>query len=72
MDYNRKINSETSVTVNEQTITNATFIESSLVTATISGELETIEFDISVDYLGTEVSDVFTISGRVVMLLIQI
>ena len=36
MDYNRKINSETSVTVNEQTITNATFIESSL-TATISG-----------------------------------
>ena len=66
MDYNRKINSETSVTVNEQTITNATFIESSLVTATISGEeLETIEFDISVDYLGTEVSDVFTISGRV-------
>ena len=66
MDYNRKINSETSVTIDEQTITNATFIESSLVTATISGEeLETIEFDISVDYLGTEVSDVFTISGRV-------
>ena len=66
LDYNRKINSETSVVIDESTITNATFIESSVVTATIADEeLETIEFDIAIDYLGTEVSDVFAISGKV-------
>tara|TARA_B100001564_G_scaffold242208_1_gene205147 strand:- start:906 stop:2069 length:1164 start_codon:yes stop_codon:yes gene_type:complete len=40
-----------------------------MITATVSNEdsevLEIIEFDISIDYLGTEVSDVFTITGRV-------
>ena len=66
LDYNRRVNSDASITIANESITNATYIQENFVTATISNEnLDSIEFDLDIEYQGTEVADVFTLSGNV-------
>ena len=64
LNYLRIANSASAVSINADTITNATFIDAESLTPVIDDEeFKTIEFDLDIDYLGTEISDVLTVSG---------
>ena len=66
LDYTRAINSLSSATINASSITNATFIETAMLTAVVNEEnYDDIEFELEIDYQGTETSDVLTVEGRV-------
>ena len=67
LNYQRVANSETQVTINADSITNATFIETQSLTPIVDDEVyKIIEFDVDVDYLGTELSDVLTVTGTII------
>ena len=68
IDYSRKINSKTSISINESSVTNATFNvgNAEAMTAIVDGEeYKVIEFEINSTYEGTESIDKFTVSGLV-------
>ena len=66
LEYTRKINSDTQITILEDTLTNVTYIETSVLNAQTDDEsYKNIEFDVQVDYLGTERSDLLEVSGTV-------
>lgn len=66
--YTRSINSDSSITMSSGSVTNATLIdddETDLM-AQVSGEdHKTIEFNLDVAYEGTEIADVFTVTGSI-------
>ena len=66
IDYSRKINSKTSISIDESSVTNATFNigNPEELTAMVDGEeYKVIEFELDSVYQGTESSDQFTVSG---------
>ena len=66
LSYQRILDSKASLSINEASITNATFIETTSLTPVVDGDdYKVIEFDLDIDYLGTEVRDTLTISGIV-------
>ena len=66
LEYTRKINSDTQITILEDTLRNVTYIETSVLNAQTDDEsYKNIEFDVQVDYLGTERSDLLEVSGTV-------
>ena len=74
LNYLRLPNSESEVTINATSIANATFIESVALTPIVDDSEDVsdddrmykiIEFDIDIDYVGTEISDVLTVSGTI-------
>ncbi|MAX46508.1 MAG: hypothetical protein CMB24_06950 [Euryarchaeota archaeon] len=66
IDYSRKINSKTSLSIDDSSITNASYTIGTELTAIQDGEeYKIIEFEIDSVYEGTESSDVFTVSGSV-------
>ena len=66
IDYSRKINSKSSLSIDDSTIVNASFTTGTELTAIQDGEeYKVIEFEIDSVYEGTESSDVFTVSGSV-------
>ncbi len=66
LSYTRALNSNTNATINQSSIVNATFIETSALTSIANGEsYEDIEFDLEINYEGTETSDILTVGGRV-------
>ena len=67
LQYSRKVNSNTMVSIIEESVRNVTFIETSLLNALTEDEesYKNIEFDVQVDYLGTERSDLLEVSGNV-------
>ena len=68
LEFNRRINSDTSMEIVESSIEGATFDGTSTprMDAITSGtEYEQITFDIELTYNGTEINDVFTLTGSV-------
>ena len=66
LTYTRAINSLSSANINSTSITNATFIETGMLTAVVNEEAyDAIEFDLEIVYEGTETSDLLTVEGRV-------
>ena len=66
LSYTRAINSLSSADINSTSITNATFIETGMLTAVVNEEAyDAIEFDLDIEYEGTETSDVLTVQGLV-------
>ena len=66
LSYTRAINSLSSADINSTSITNATFIETGMLTAVVNEEAyNAIEFDLDIEYEGTETSDVLTVQGLV-------
>ena len=66
LSYQRTLNSKTNLIINETSISNATFIESSAMTPIVDGEeYKVIEFDLDLDYVGTEIRDVLSVSATV-------
>ena len=66
LNYARKLNSDSSLTLVESSIVNASDINALQMTAIVDGEdYKAIEMDLDVVYEGTETSDVFTVSGNV-------
>ena len=64
--YTRSLNSDSVVAVDNSSVVNATLIGNNLLTPEISGEdYKTIEFDLDIEYQGTETSDELTVSGFV-------
>ena len=65
MSYTRTLNSASTVTINDASVVNATFIETAMLTPVVNNEdYDVIEFDLDIVYEGTENSDVLTIGGR--------
>ena len=66
LTYTRSLNSESSISINNQTISNVTFIETTMLNPIIDGEeYKVIEFDLDIEYQGTETSDVLIVGGYV-------
>jgi len=65
LEFNRRINSETSVQVVSGSITNATTIDDDNNKLMAGESLSEIEFDVQADYLGTETTDAFVVTGLV-------
>ena len=68
MTYTRSINSDSSITMASGSVVNATSIdddETDLMAQPTEDAYETIEFDLDMNYDGTELSDVFTLTGSV-------
>ncbi len=66
MDYSRRINSETSISIDMNSIVNATFNSVEELTAIKDGDdYKVIEFDVGAIYEGSENSDVFIVTGSV-------
>jgi hypothetical protein len=65
LEYNRRINSETSVEVVSGSITNASTIDDDNNKLLADESLAAIVFNVQVNYLGTETTDVFTVTGHV-------
>jgi hypothetical protein len=64
--YTRSLNSDSVVAVDNNSVVNATLIGNNVLTPVVSGEeYLTIEFDLDVEYQGTETSDKLTVSGFV-------
>ena len=64
--YTRSLNSDSLVTVDNNSVANATFSGNNLLTPEISGEdYKTIEFNLDIEYQGTETTDELTVSGFV-------
>ena len=65
MSYTRTLNSASTTTINDASVVNATFIETAMLTPIVNGEdYDAIEFDLDIEYEGTETSDVLIIGGR--------
>ena len=71
LTYNRRVNSNLDVTFNEASVgSSATILDAensemqAIVSSTNSSAYNTITFDYDVVYNGTEISDVFTVSGE--------
>ena len=65
MSFTRTLNSASTVTINDASVVNATFIETAMLTPIVNDEdYDVIEFDLDIVYEGTENSDVLTIGGR--------
>ena len=65
MAYTRSLNSATTAEINQASVSNATFIETAMLTPVVNGEdYDIIEFDLDLVYEGTETSDVLTVEGR--------
>jgi hypothetical protein len=68
MVFTRTINSDSTIVMSAGTVSNATLVdgdETSLMAIPVGEAYETIEFDLNVAYEGTEVSDVFTVTGSI-------
>ena len=65
LEFNRRINSESSVQVVSGSITNATTIEDDNNKLMAGESLSAIEFDVQANYLGTETEDTFAVTGIV-------
>jgi hypothetical protein len=68
MSYTRSINSDSSLTMVNSTLVNATVIDNiytDLMAQTLDEGYKTIEFNLDVAYDGTELSDVFTVTGSI-------
>jgi len=65
LEYNRRINSETSVEVVSGSITNATTVDDDDKKLMADESLAAIEFDVQVNYLGTETTDSFAVTGLI-------
>ncbi|HII58332.1 MAG TPA: hypothetical protein HA328_05225, partial [Candidatus Poseidoniaceae archaeon] len=67
LQYSRKVNSATKVSIIEESLRNVTYIESSLLNAVAEDEesYRNIEFDLEVEYQGTESNDLLEISGNI-------
>tara|TARA_B100001093_G_scaffold519934_1_gene611529 strand:- start:10217 stop:19900 length:9684 start_codon:yes stop_codon:yes gene_type:complete len=68
LSYSRSINSDTSLSMVSDTVVNATLVNGSMLDfmAVESGEsYDAVEFSVDIKYDGTEVSDLFTMSGQV-------
>ena len=64
--YTRSLNSDSVVAVNNNSVVNASLIGNNVLTPVVSGEdYQTIEFDLDIEYQGTETSDKLTVSGFV-------
>ena len=64
--YQRTLDSSSNVAINESSITNATFVNLDSLTPVVEDDnYKVIEFDLDIDYLGTEISDVLTVGGTV-------
>jgi hypothetical protein len=65
MSYTRTLNSASTVAINGESIVNATFTDTAILTPIVNNEdYDVIEFDLDLVYEGTENSDVLTIGGR--------
>ena len=68
LSYTRSVNSESSLSMVNSTLVNATTIDGSftnLMAESFEEGYKTIEFNLDVAYEGTEISDVFTITGSI-------
>lgn len=65
LEYNRRINSETIVQVVSGSIINAATIDDDDNKLLADESLTAIEFDVQANYLGTETTDTFTVTGHV-------
>jgi len=65
LEFNRRINSESSIQVVSGSITNATTIDDDDNKLMADESLNAIEFEVQADYLGTEATDSFTVVGTV-------
>ena len=67
LQYSRKINSNTEVSIIEESLRNVTYIETSSLNAIAEDEesYKHVEFDLEVNYQGTESNDLLDISGNV-------
>jgi len=65
LEFNRRINSESSIQVLNGSITNATAINGDDNKLMADESLNAIEFEVQADYLGTESLDSFTVTGTV-------
>jgi uncharacterized repeat protein (TIGR01451 family) len=66
LSYQRILDSKANLSINQASISNATYIETTSLTPIVDGdEYKVIEFDLDIDYLGTEVRDTLTISGTI-------
>ena len=65
LEFNRRINSESSIQVVSGSITNATSIDDDDNKLMADELLNAIEFEVQADYLGTESLDSFTVTGTV-------
>ncbi len=66
--YTRSINSDSSITMSSGSVTNATLIdddETDLMAQVTGEDHKTIEFNLDVAYEGTEIADVFTVTGSI-------
>jgi hypothetical protein len=64
--YSRSLNSDSVVALDNNSVVNASLIGNNVLTPVVSGEdYQTIEFDLDVEYQGTETSDKLTVSGFV-------
>ena len=66
MTYTRTLNSASSITIDNQSIVNATFIETTMLSPVVDGdEYDAIEFDVDIEYQGTETSDKLSVTGKI-------
>ena len=66
MSYTRTLNSASTISIDESSIRNASYIEVSMMSPTVDeDEYRTIEMNLNVTYNGTETSDVLTVGGLV-------
>ena len=65
LEFNRRINSESSIQMVSGSITNATIIDDDDNKLMADESLNTIEFEVQADYLGTEATDSFTVTGTI-------
>jgi hypothetical protein len=65
LEFNRRINSESTIQMVSGSITNATIIDDDDNKLMADESLNTIEFEVQADYLGTEATDSFTVTGTI-------
>ncbi len=64
--YQRTLDSKSNVAINESSITNATYVNTDSLSPVLEDDdYKMIEFDLDIDYLGTEISDVLTVGGTI-------
>ena len=64
MSYTRTLNSASTVTINDASVVNATFIETTTLSPVVNNEdYDVIEFDLDIVYEGTENNDVLIVGG---------
>lgn len=65
LEYNRRINSESSLIMVNGSQLNATIVDGNENNLMAGDSLDAIEFEIRADYLGTEANDEFTVTGLI-------